>query len=136
VICDLNTISRHQTILSFKNFFLFFVIFIKSTGDVGTLNTSHDMIKLMPKLNPTDVADAVLYAISTPENVLVKPLIKMVFKSPSKRSKISHILSDSRINHQTRGRVLVNFSKNDIGEFMNFILLFFFEILIAHNIYL
>jgi NADP-dependent 3-hydroxy acid dehydrogenase YdfG len=29
------------------------------------------MIKLMPKLKPQDVADAVLYAISTPENVLV-----------------------------------------------------------------
>lgn len=40
-------------------------------GDIGTLNTSHDMIKLMPKLKPQDVADAVLYAISTPENVLV-----------------------------------------------------------------
>lgn len=32
------------------------------------------MIKLMPKLNPTDVADAVLYAISTPESVLVSHL--------------------------------------------------------------
>jgi hypothetical protein len=42
-----------------------------STGDIGTLNTSHDMIKLMPKLNAQDVADAVLYVISTPENVLV-----------------------------------------------------------------
>jgi NADP-dependent 3-hydroxy acid dehydrogenase YdfG len=29
------------------------------------------MIKLMPKLSPTDVADAVIYAISTPDNVLV-----------------------------------------------------------------
>lgn len=42
-----------------------------SPGDIGTLNTSHEMIKLMPKLSPQDVADAVLYAISTPENVLV-----------------------------------------------------------------
>lgn len=42
-------------------------------GDIGTLNTSHDMIKCMPKLSPRDVADAVIYAISTPENVLVRP---------------------------------------------------------------
>lgn len=29
------------------------------------------MIKMMPKLSPQDVCDAVIYAISTPENVLV-----------------------------------------------------------------
>lgn len=50
----------------------FLTIFL---GDIGTLNTSHDMIKLMPKLKPQDVADAVLYAISTPENVLIHELI-------------------------------------------------------------
>ncbi|CAO1443037.1 unnamed protein product [Diamesa serratosioi] len=44
-------------------------------GDIGTLNTSHEMIKLMPKLNPQDVADAVIFAISTPENVLIHELI-------------------------------------------------------------
>jgi hypothetical protein len=47
-------------------------------GDIGSstgmglgLNTSHEMIKIMPKLAPQDVCDAVIYAISTPENVLV-----------------------------------------------------------------
>jgi len=44
-------------------------------GDIGTLNTSHEMIKMMPKLTPQDVADAVIYAISTPENVLIHELI-------------------------------------------------------------
>jgi len=33
------------------------------------------MIKLMLKLKPQDVADAVLYVISTPENVLIHELI-------------------------------------------------------------
>lgn len=33
------------------------------------------MIKLMPRLNPEDVADAVIFAISTPENVLVSLIL-------------------------------------------------------------
>lgn len=55
-----------------KNFNTLLILIL---GDIGTLNTSHDMIKLMPKLKPQDVADAVLYAISTPENVLIHELI-------------------------------------------------------------
>ena len=49
---------------------------LRLLGDIGTLNTSHEMIKMMPKLTPQDVADAVIYAISTPENVLVRRLIR------------------------------------------------------------
>jgi NADP+-dependent farnesol dehydrogenase len=35
-------------------------------------DTDSDLIKLMPRLEPQDVSDAVMFAISTPENVNVR----------------------------------------------------------------
>jgi hypothetical protein len=60
------------------HFLHLFTTHIHYSGDIGTLNTSHDMIKLMPKLKPQDVAEAVIFAISTPENVLVMNLSSVI----------------------------------------------------------
>lgn len=42
-------------------------------GDIVANHTAgdNDLVKYMPKLKPEDVADAVLYAITTPDNVQV-----------------------------------------------------------------
>ncbi|XP_040167104.1 farnesol dehydrogenase-like isoform X1 [Anopheles arabiensis] len=46
-------------------------------GDILSTNTSKDneIVNYMPKLKPEDVAEAVLYAITTPENVQIHELI-------------------------------------------------------------
>lgn len=79
-----------------------------SLGDIGTLNTSHDMIKMMPKLTPQDVADAVIYAISTPENVLVRHLERALGLNIESIKTFHALILDSRIDHQAGGRVLIN----------------------------
>ena len=59
----------------------------------------------MPKLKPEDVAEAVLYAITTPENVQVS-ILRTVF--PNINYLYCLIFLDTRTNNQTYGRVLVS----------------------------
>jgi NADP+-dependent farnesol dehydrogenase len=44
-------------------------------SDIATTGTSHSLIKCMPKLKPSDVSQAVMYAISVPDHVLVHEII-------------------------------------------------------------
>uniref|UniRef100_T1GED8 Uncharacterized protein n=1 Tax=Megaselia scalaris TaxID=36166 RepID=T1GED8_MEGSC len=46
-----------------------------SPGNVGTEFLTEDMRKTMPMLHPDDVADAIMYALSTPKHVQIHELI-------------------------------------------------------------
>lgn len=48
-------------------------------NDIITYKSTHDIIKLMPHLDPVHVANALMYIITTPDNVLVSFFFKFLF---------------------------------------------------------